>query len=146
MFVFRLQSVLEHRKNLEEGALRAFSDAMTKLRAEQAIMAALRDEETLLLSQWRCLAGQPATARDFGLYTDYIRRVQQSIHGQIAVVRAAEEETERKRGALLAVVKERKMLETLKEKQRLAYENWVAGREQKTLDEVSILKFRWEEA
>ncbi|MHB8770896.1 MAG: flagellar export protein FliJ [Syntrophales bacterium] len=146
MFVFRLQSVLEHRKNMEEKAQCEFSAATVKLRAERTTMAALRDEETLLGTQWRNLAGQPAKAPDFGLYADYIKRVQQSIREQATVVRAAEEAAERKRSALLAVVKERKMLETLKEKQRLAYESWVAGREQRMLDEVSILKFKWEES
>ncbi len=146
MFVFRLQPVLEHRKNMEEKAQCEFSAATLKLRTEQTTLTALQDEEILLGAQWRNLAVQPAKAPDFGLYADYIKRVQQSIRAQAAVVRTAEEAAERKRSALLAVVKERKMLETFREKQRLAYENWVAGREQKNLDEVSILKFKWEES
>jgi flagellar protein FliJ len=146
VFVFKLQSVLEHRKTMEEMALCEFSDATMKLNAERMTMAALADEEMLLIEQWRELAGRPAKATDYSLYTEYIKRVQHSLHDQSAVVSAAEEEVERKRVALLAVVKERKMLERLKEKRRQAYESSAAERERKTLDEVAILKFKWGES
>lgn len=146
MFVFELQSVLEHRKIMEEMALREFSDATVELNAERLTMTALVEKETLLIVQWRELAGQPAKASDFSLYTEYIRRVQQSLRDQAAVVIAAEEEVDRKRAALLASVKERKILETLKEKKRQSYESWIAERERKTMDEVAILKFKWEES
>jgi flagellar FliJ protein len=146
VFVFKLQSVLEHRKTMEEMALCEFSDATMKLNAERMTMAALADEETLLIEQWRELAGRPAKAPDFSLYAEYIKRVQHSRRDLAAIVLAAEEETERKRIALLAVVKERKILETLKEKKRQAYESWIAERERKTMDEVAILKFKWGES
>jgi len=145
VFVFELQSVLEHRKTMEEMALRAFSDATVKLNAERMTMAALVEEEALLIMQWRGLAGQPAKASDFSLYADYIKRVQHSRRDQATVVNTAEEEVERKRIALLAIVKERKILETLKEKKRMTYESAIAERERKTMDEIAILKFKWEE-
>lgn len=130
---------------MEEMALRAFSDATVKLNTERMTMAALTEKEALLIAQWRGLAGQPAKASDFSLYADYIKRVQRSRRDQAAVVNTAEQEVEQKRVALLAIVKERKILETLKEKKRLAYENLMAQRERKTMDEVAILKFKWEE-
>jgi flagellar FliJ protein len=146
VFVFKLQSVLEHRKTMEEIALCEFSDATMKLNAERMTLTALAEKEALLIEQWRGLAGRPAKATDFSLYAEYIKRVQHSLHDQSAVVRAAEEEVERKRVALLAVVKDRKILETLKEKNRLAYESLIAERERKTMDEIAILKFKWEES
>jgi flagellar FliJ protein len=146
VFVFELQTVLEHRKTMEEMALREFSDATVTLNAERMTMTALTEREALLIAQWRELAGQPAKASDFSLYADYIKRVQHSRRDQAAIVNTAEEEVERKRIALLAIVKERKMLETLKEKKRLAYESLIAEQERKTMDEVAILKFKWEES
>ena len=131
---------------MEEMALREFSDATVKLNAERMTMTALTEKEALLIEQWRELAGRPAKASDFSLYAEYIKRVQHSLHDQAAIVIAAEEEVERKRVALLAVVKERKILETLKEKKRQAYESWIAERERKTMDEIAILKFKWEES
>jgi flagellar FliJ protein len=145
VFVFELQSVLEQRKTREEMALRKFSDATVKLNGERMTMTALAEKEALLIAQWRGLAGRPAKASDFSLYAEYIKRVQHSRRDQAAIVTAAEEEVERKRIALLASVKERKILETLKEKKRLAYENLSAERERKTMDEIAILKFKWEE-
>lgn len=130
---------------MEETALRAFSDATVKLNAERVTMTALTEKEALLIEQWRGLAGQPAKASDFSLYADYIKRVQHSRRDQATVVTAAEQEVERKRTALLAIVKERKILETLKEKKRLTYESAIAERERKTMDEVAILKFKREE-
>jgi flagellar protein FliJ len=146
VFVFKLQSVLEHRKNREEMALREFSDATVKLNAERTTMTALAEREALLIEQWRALAGRPAKASDFSLYTEYIKRVQHSLRDQATIVSAAEGVVKRKRVALLATVKERKILETLKEKQRQAYESWIEGRERKTMDEIAILKFKREES
>jgi flagellar FliJ protein len=144
VFVFKLQSVLEHRKTMEEMALRVFSDAIVKLNAERTTMTALTEKEALLIEQWRELGERPVKATDFSLYAEYIKRIQHSLRDQAAIVIAAEEEVERKRVALLAAVKERKILETLKEKNRLAYESWIAERERKTMDEIAILKFKWE--
>jgi len=92
------------------------------------------------------VARQHAKAADYSLYTEYIKRVQQSLRDQAAIVTAAEEEVERKRVALLATIKERKILETLKEQKRQSYESWVAEQERKTIDETAILKFKWEES
>src|SRR5512140_3112326 len=122
---------------MEEMALRAFSDATVKLNAERMTMTALTEKEALLIAQWRGLAGQPAKASDFSLYADYIKRVQHSRRDQAAVVNTAEQEDEKKRIALPAIVKERKILETLKEKKRLAYESLIAERERNTMDEVA---------
>jgi flagellar FliJ protein len=144
LFIFTLQKVLEHRKNIEEIALREFSDAMVKLNAEQMTMHTLTEEEELLIDQWKELAGQVTKVSDFSLYGEYIQYIQQSLHNQIAIVNAAEKEAQQKRESLLDIVKERKILETLKEKRRLAYEAQIAGQERKTLDEVAILKFKRE--
>ena len=144
MFVFKLQKVLEHRKNLEDIALREFSNAVEKLNAERMIMNALMEEEGLLINQWKQLAGQATKVSDFSLYVEYIKCVQQSVHNQTTVVNIAEKETEQKRESLLDIVKERKILETLKEKRHLAYEAGIAAQELKTLDEVAIFKFKWE--
>jgi flagellar FliJ protein len=144
LFVFTLQKVLEHRKNLEDIALREFSDAVEKLNAERISMNTLTGKEELLINQWKELAGQAAKASDFSLYVEYIKCIQQSLHNQIAIVNVAEKETEQKRESLLDIVKERKILETLKEKRRMAYETGIAAQERKILDEVAILKFKWE--
>jgi flagellar FliJ protein len=146
VFVFKLQSVLEHRKTREEMALREFSDAIVKLNAERMAMTALAEKETLLIEQWRELALRPAKAPDFSLYAEYIKQVQHKMRDQAAIIIVAEEAVERKRVVLLAIVKERKILETLKEKQCQVYESWIAGRERKTMDEIAILKFKWEES
>jgi flagellar FliJ protein len=144
LYVFKLQQVLDHRKNIEEIALREFSDAIEKLNAERMTMNVLTEKEELLINQWKKLAGQAAKASDFSLYVEYIKCVQQSLHNQAAIVNEAEKEAQQKRESLLDIVKERKILETLKEKRRLAYEARIAEQERKTLDEVAILKFKWE--
>jgi flagellar FliJ protein len=144
LFVFKLQKVLEHRKNLEDIALREFSNAVEKLNAERMTMNMLTEKAELLINQWKELAGQATRVSDFSLYVEYIKCVQQSLHNQTTIVNVAEKETEQKRESLLDIVKERKILETLKEKRRVAYEAGIAAQERKTLDEVAIFKFKWE--
>ena len=144
MFVFNLQQVLEHRKNIEEIALKEFSNALLKLNAERITMMSLIEKGKLLTRQWKDLVGQPTKIGDLSVYAEYIQCVQQSLRDQVMVVNAAEAETQTRREALLSVVKERKILETLKEKRRLAYEADCAAQERKELDEVAILKFKRE--
>ena len=146
MFVFKLERVLEHRRNIEDVSLLEFSEAVEKLNAERTTMNALTEKEELLINQWKELAGQAARVSEFSLYVEYIKRVQESLHNQVTLVDAAEKEAQQKRESLLDIVKERKILETLKEKKRLAYEALIAEQEQKTMDEVAILKFKWEES
>jgi flagellar protein FliJ len=146
VFVFKLQQVLEHRKNIEEVAHKGFSTALRKLNAERMTMTALVEKGKLLTQQWKELAAQPAKISDFSLYMEYIKCVQQSLRDQAIVVDAAEWEVQTKRESLLNIVKERKILETLREKRRLAYEAELAGQERKKLDEVAILKFTREGA
>jgi flagellar export protein FliJ len=144
VFVFKLQQVLEHRKNIEEIALKEFSDALLKLNAERITMMSLIEKGKLLTRQWKALVEQPTKIADVSVHAEYIQCVQQSLRDQVVVVTTAETETQTKREALLSVVKERKILETLKEKRRLAYEADLASQERKTLDEVALLKFKGE--
>ena len=141
MFVFKLQQVLEHRRNIEEIALKEFSCALSRLNAERMTMTALREKGESLTRQWKEKAAQLTKVADLSVYTEYIKCVQQSLREQVAVVNAAEADVKAKREALLSIVKERKILETLKEKKRLAYEADLAAQERKNLDEVAILKF-----
>jgi flagellar FliJ protein len=132
---------LEHRKNIEEMALKEFSEAISKLNAERIVMTTLIEKGKRLTQEWKELALQPAKISDFSVYMEYIKCVQQSLRDQVIVVNAAEAETQTKREALLNIVKERKILETLKEKKRLIYEANCALQERKKLDEVAILRF-----
>ncbi len=126
--------------------MREFSEAVSKLHAEQRTMNVLMEKEELLINQWKALTGHAAKASDLSLYVEYIKCVQLSLHDQSDIVVAAEKETQKKRDSLLDVVKERKIMEKLKEKKLLAYEDHVAEQERKTLDEVAILKFKLEES
>ena len=124
--------------------MKEFTAALLKLNAERITMNELVEKGQLLTQQWKELAGHPAKIADLSLYSEYIKCVQQSLRDQMKVVNAADEETQKKREALLSIVKERKVLETLKEKRRLVYEAELARQERKKLDEVAILKFKWE--
>jgi len=63
VFVFKLQSVLEHRKTMEEIALREFSDATAALNAERITMTALAEKGD---APHRTMAGSGSAARESG--------------------------------------------------------------------------------
>jgi flagellar FliJ protein len=141
MFTFKLQTVLNYRQSLEETTLLEFAAGQKRLQQEQRTLSEIREKKALLLTQWKALLDKTFPAADISLYHAYHEFFKGKEILQIEVVHQAGEAVNRLREALLAAVRDRKIMDNLSEKQRQAYEKNMAAIERGIADETAVMRF-----
>ncbi len=141
MFTFKLQSVLNYRQSIEERKQLAFAEGQKALEKETALLAGIRGEKDLFLTQLKEMQSSIFNAADVSLYLSYYDLCKEKEALQIKTVERVSAEVEELRKALLEAVQNRKAMDNLNEKQRLAYEEKMAGIERRSGDETAVLRF-----
>ncbi len=135
---FRLQQVLNYRREVEKArkqelavARSEFENATRRLKSEEEkaerLARELKEKET---------AG--ILALEFQLYAEFSRKQSSEIRTQREVVSTLNEEVEEKREILLSAAKDKKVLESFKDKTNAAHRLEVAAKERNFLDEIAI--------
>lgn len=139
-FRFRLQTVLDHRDRIEHEKQRLLAIAQRNQMAAQARLSTLRDEysRTGLALRQKHADFDAMSLYNHYAHLDYVLR---AIRDQEQRVAALAAETERAKLALLAARKDRKVLETLKERRRTAFETEQRLVEQKTFDDLNARRY-----
>lgn len=140
MFQFRLQPVLDYRKALEDQLMLEFADVKRRLDGEREILERMRSEVAGLVSQLKTRGERKLSAPDVSFYLSYINFMRGEEKRQAEIVSRVGEELEEKRTELVEAAGKRKILEVMKEKQLKDYRISMTLREQKELDEASILR------
>lgn len=115
---FRLQSLLDYRRQLEDGHALALAEVTAEEQRVRAAIAALdrhREEQTAALA---ALAG--GGAFDTEGYTQraaYLETIGQALGQQAAALEAAAARVRERRAALAEALKDRRVLERLRERQ-----------------------------
>jgi flagellar protein FliJ len=141
MFKFKLQSVLEYRMNIEEKILNEFSDVNRLLNQQKAILKALIIERESLMNDLRNMQSSRMRADDIATLVAYVENVRLKEKEQKNIIHQAKEVVEKKRKELIEAVKNKKVMENLRDKQAEEYQNNLSALEQKNSDEMSVLKF-----
>jgi flagellar FliJ protein len=139
-FVFRLDPVLAHRKRLEEEQQVVFAAAMQRLAAAQAIHDGYVAEREALRTRIRTRHG--------GMRGDELRAayahcsfLDKAIEAQAEVVARERRVADAERETLLEKTKDKKILETLRERRRETFEFEAAAYEQRASDEINSRYF-----
>ena len=135
-FNFRLKGYLGLKSKLEDQRGLEYGQALTALESERVKLSALEARRLETIASFRGDISESVNTQTAGAYNDFIESLKISINKQTGRVRKAEAEAERRRLALTEAMKERKMLETLKDKdyEDFVYEQNLA--EQKAADEI----------
>ena len=141
MYVFKLQSVLDYRINIEEKILNDFSEKKRELEAEKLNLKCLIKERVDLIDEIRKMPGKKLYAEDIARHVDYVEKIREKEKQQKEIIERVKVELEVKREELLEAVKQRKVMEKLKERHTEEYESNMGALEQKNSDEMSVLKF-----
>jgi flagellar FliJ protein len=141
MFVFRLQSVLDYRKNIEEKILGEFSEKKRQLEMEELRLNNLIMERENLIDELRKMQERSLHADEIARYVSYIEQVRDNEEKQKKVIAQVKEQLEVIRKELLEAVRKEKVMEKLKERHTEEYEGAMRALEQKNSDEMSVLKF-----
>ena len=141
MFKFKLQSVLDYRLNIEEKILNEFSELKRELDRQKAMLEELKSERESMVAGLRNMQSQTIKAHYISSILVYVDRLRESEKQQKQVIQQIMEAVDKKRQELVEAVKNRKIMENLKDKQKEEYIKDVNDTEQKDSDEMSVLKF-----
>lgn len=141
MFVFKLQSVLDYRKNIEEKILNEFLGKKRELELEEIKLQNLIKEWTELIGELRKMQNKSLHVDDIARHISYVNQVRENENKQNIIIKQVSEQLEAKRMELLEAVKKRKVMEKLRERHAEEYESAVRAFEQKNSDEMAVLKF-----
>ena len=141
-FTFPLQALLNWKRSLEEYSQLRLAEMATRLKAQEEEIEKLTLKRLSYEQKLEEKAGQGILAGEFSLYRQFGEESRKELLSQEERKRNILQEMDRERGKLLALTKEKKILERLKEKQfqKISYETGRA--DQKAIDEITILKYQ----
>lgn len=135
-FRFRLERVLQYRQTVREEAKRdlllknmRFFEAEAKLREFEKNLAAAAIQDEAVLS-----------AEELYSRAEYVHGLKESIIKQKLVIIEAQQEVDKARDVYIEAAKEAKSLETLKERKKEQYRQYVEHEEEKFIDELNTQK------
>lgn len=142
MAVFRLQALLDYRKQLEEQQMLRLATVEGERRAAQLLLDDIRDQREQQCRRLDRLAQErPLDAYRMREAVTYLGLIEAAIVGQAEVVREAEGRVQQERALLAGAMRDRRVLERLREKQTAA-ERLAADRaEARRTDELVTSRF-----
>jgi flagellar FliJ protein len=141
MYQFNLQPLLNHRRYLVEVLQKELADLKIRLDAEKDKLWVMRQKKrkTVLQLQEKQTDGHPAS--EIKLYIDFVEQLSKKMEAQRQKVMEAERDFSIKRQDLVVAMKNRKILDRLKEKGLQAYEQEELKKERSIMDEVAGHQF-----
>lgn len=139
-FKFKLQTLLDVKEKMEEQKKVELGKANQKLALEQDKLNSFIQSKIGAIDQQRNLAFNKINVVMYGNYGNYISKLEKSIEEQRKKVAIEEKNVEKAKQNLIAVIKERKAYEKLKEKKLDEFKREVLSKEQKSADEIVTYK------
>jgi len=141
MFTFKFESSLNYRKAVEENKLVAFSAGKKRIEREKELLEGIQREQLIIMKQFKDMQEQPFHSSDVALYLAYIALFKEKETLQREIVKKVNREVEILRKELLEAVKNRKIMDNLKERQLKEFNENIAVYERKNADETAVLSY-----
>lgn len=137
---FELDRVLGYRREMEN--IRKLEFAASKRNLEQANDALRREEEQAfeLSEEFRCRQQELDSIDELRMYADCFQRKREEIKNRKELIIQLDMVMNEHRGYLLEASKDKKVLESLKEKNIREFRSYLERKDRKFLDEISIQK------
>lgn len=136
---FSLNTVLKHRKSLENQAIQRLIKARE---AENSVRRQLQEEEGILTTLIEALTREQTLGIEVVKLAQFEQRIS-LIDKQVAALRALlqkkKEDVNRAQEQLITRSKERKIMESLQQKQDNAWQQYLNQKETATLDEIAVI-------
>ena len=140
-FNFKFQSILDLKTRLEDQKKSKYGEANEELKRQKDKLNVLLEEREYQFNLVREKGKNGLTPKELIVYNNYMERLKRSIEIQNVVVEKAKKAVEQARLELVEAAKQRKMFETLKEKQLEEYWEDYYKKEQAQLDEIVSYKY-----
>jgi flagellar protein FliJ len=140
MFNFRLQTILDVRKTMEDKALSEFSEQKKEFQKEKEILRSIQNQKKKLIDALREIQGKTVNISEINTNSESIKRCQKNEAVQKERVLEAKKRVNIKREELLDATKKRKAMEILKSKQFERYKSDANIVERTAVDEMVIVR------
>jgi len=140
MYQFKLQALLDHHHRQEEVCQKELAEAQRELTDAQQKLKCLKKDKGENIQKLQARQEGRHHISDVLIFIDYIRQLSRDIKTQTQQVDSASENVTHKRNNLIAIMKKRKTLEKLKEKEWLEYQKKMLQVERKFNDEVAATR------
>jgi flagellar FliJ protein len=141
MYKFPLEPVLSHRSFIEENLQKELAMLNKLLSLEKNKLRSYRKAKYEFLSELQKKEKEGITISEIVLYFSFVERLSNDIVKQRDRIFEAEKKVDQKRNELIEAMKNRKILEKLKEKKGEAYRQEVMKKEMRFLNEVAVDRF-----
>ena len=140
-FKFRLETILQHRRRIEEDCQRKLAAALAELAKEKRGLAGSEASRDRDREEFQQKLKSNMTASEMLLYQRYFDQLAFDIADQKRKVAAAAQLLEKRRTELVAALKKRKVLDKLKEKQMTAAVKKKLKQEQDFMNEMAVIRY-----
>ncbi|MGI6648197.1 MAG: flagellar export protein FliJ [Bacillota bacterium] len=140
-FKFRLQTSLNVALMREDIQRQELHSCQTAYQEGLAILQQQQKQYALLMSELRNIQRHRLQIETVQLYQEFMLTLDQMIKEQNKIVNELYQELEQCRIKLLRLMRNRKVLEKLKERYWFKYQREVMSEEQKQNDELAIIRF-----
>ncbi len=140
MYRFKLQALLNHHRHQEEVCQKELAEARRKLSDVQKMLSRIKKEKRENVRELQTQQEKSHSVSKIILFVNYIEQLARDIEKQILRVRKVTKRVTQKRDDLIFIMKKRKTLEKLKEKEWLAYQQKKMQEERKFSDEVAATR------
>jgi len=140
MFNFKLQTILDVRKTLEDIVLQEFSQQQKELQRENEQLQSIQRQKIALIDELRNVKGKTVNISAITMNAEYIKQCLKSEDLQKEQVKEAERMTDVKKEALFDAIKKRKSMETLKTRQSNQHQSDVNLLERTAIDEMVLVR------
>ncbi len=141
MFHFPLQPLLNHRRHVEEELQKEMAAIQQRLNTERQRAEDLCRSLVIHRQQLDSMQRTGDTAGNLLMVVRHMEHLASAVSRQEETLRRAAQRLEEKRSDLIEAVKQRKVLETLKEKAQQAYQDDVNEKEMRLINEIAIGRY-----
>lgn len=137
-FTFRLQPVLKLKQQLEKEQKEQFSRVISKLNELLAYKEELENSYQLWSQKYLGETSVGVSSHEAGQICRYLLRLRETMEQNESKIKTQSEEVEKQRTVLIEKIKERKLLETLRERQYKRFMEEEQRKQEKAVEEMII--------
>ncbi len=145
MFQFRFQSVLDYRKTVEEKRHSEFSGQRELLEERIAGLESLRAERSRQMETLRAMDRIKVSPSDVSCLSAYILSLRERETQEEGIISKMRSDLEEKRKELVEAMRQRKVMEKLRERHFGEFQASEEKQENNQLDEFGVTRFRMRE-
>ncbi len=140
-FRFNLDSLHRYRSSIEEATMKEFSSELKRFNDEQNGVLRLREEKKRLAAEIDNIKQSGDSRLELALYATYINDLNEFIQEKEVLLTECKKELEIKRAALIEVMKDRKVLDVMRDKSEELHNLQAKKARQKVMDDIAGTRF-----